>query len=579
MLPTARLIYHFDPFRLDTGECILLRNGRQVPLMPKTFELLQALVERSGYIVRKEELMQRVWPDAFVEEVNLFKNISDLRKILSDGDSARQYIETIPKRGYRFIARVRQSWEELGAPERARVTFASIESDSRGGAALQGKLVGRERELDRLRSCLNVSLRGERQIVFVTGEPGIGKTTLVRAFLQAAAADRRILIAHGQCLEHYDAGEAYLPVLEALNRLCREPGRERLIALLAQLAPAWLTQMPSLVGAGERRALRRGILSATRERMLREMTETIKMLTADTTLVFVIEDLHWSDYSTLDLVSALAQTCEPSHFLLVGTWRPVEVNLSGHPLKAVKQELQMRRCCQELTLGFLTEAEVGEYLAARFPQHSFPDGLARVLHRRTGANPLFMVNLADYLSAQGAIAEEAGRWRLKVELTEVESSVPPCVRQMIERRIDRLSGDEQRILETASVAGEEFSAAAVAGALDVDMARIEEQCERLVRSDCFLRSAGISHWPDGTVASGYSFIHPLYHDVFYERVTAARRSQLHRRVGACMESAYGPRASEIAAELAMHFEQGRDYRRAAQYLRQTTENAQCRIGK
>jgi predicted ATPase len=129
------------------------------------------------------------------------------------------------------------------------------------------------------------------------------------------------------------------------------------------------------------------------------------------------------------------------------------------------------------------------------------------------------------------------------------------------------------MLEAASVAGKEFSPAAVACALRLDLVQIEEHCERLVRIDYSLSSAGISHWPNGTVASGYRFIHTLYHDVFYQRVTAARRSQLHRRVGECKESAYRPGAIEIAAELAIHFEQGRDYRRAIQYLRLATEDA------
>ncbi len=572
MHPTAKLIYDFGPFRLDTSERILFRDGQYVPLMPKAFETLLALVERHGHIVEKEELMQKVWPDAFVEEVNLFKNISDLRKILG-GDGAKQYIETIPKRGYRFIAEVRELWEAGGVSGRSTVTSARGDPEPTCGVALPGELIGREAELAQLQSRLETALRGERQIVFVTGEPGIGKTTLVKSFLQRVSANRRLWIAHGQCLEQYGTGEAYLPVLEAFSRLCCEPGREQLIALLGQRAPTWLAQMPALASVVDRAVLHRETLGATRERMLREMTDTIEAASTEMPLVFVIEDLHWSDYSTLDLVSALAQRRGPARLLLVGTWRPVEVNLSGHPLKAVKQELQMRRCCTELPLGFLTEAAVSEYIEARLPQHLLPEDLARLIHQRTDGNPLFMVNLVDYLLAQGVIVERAGKWRLNAALTEIEVAVPDSIRQMIERQIDRLSNDEQRILEAASVAGVEFSAATVAGAVDVDMAQIEEQCERLAHSHHFLRSAGISQWPDGTEASSYGFIHALYQDVFYQRVTAARRRQLHRRIGEIKESAYGPRSTEIAAELWMHFEQGREYRQAIQYLQQAAENA------
>src|SRR5215468_3921546 len=136
MARTTKLIYEFGPFRLDTDERILFRNWRQVPLMPKPYETLLVLVEHCGHIVTKEELMRRIWPDVFVQEVNLFKNISDLRKILGE-DEAKQYIETIPKRGYRFIAEVRQSWEGGGAPEGSSFTL---------GAHQPEPLFGREAE-------------------------------------------------------------------------------------------------------------------------------------------------------------------------------------------------------------------------------------------------------------------------------------------------------------------------------------------------------------------------------------------------------------------------------------------------
>lgn len=571
MSQSANHLYEFGPFCLDPAERLLLRDGEPVPTPPKVFEILLLLVRNHGRLLKKEEMIAAIWPDAYVEEGNLTHYISDLRKILG-GEGARQYIETVPKHGYRFIAHVRQPLEE-GDTLRSGATSADNDPQPTGGVVVPDELIGREAELAQLQNWLETALRSQRQVVFVTGEPGIGKTTLVNKFLQRVVANRRLCIAHGQCLERYGEGEAYLPVLEAFSRLCCEPGREWLIALLGQRAPTWLAQMPTLAGVVDRAALRREILGATRERMLREMTETIEALTANTPLVLVIEDLHWSDYSTLDLISSLAQRREPARLLLVGTWRPVEVNLSGHPLKAVKQELQMRRCCTELSLGFLTEAAVSEYIEARLPQHLLPEDLARLIHQRTDGNPLFMVNLVDYLLAQGVIVERAGQWRLNAALTEIEIGVPDSIRQMIERQIDRLSNDEQRMLEAASVAGVEFSAATVAGAVDVDMALIEEQCERLAHSHHFLRPAGISQWPDGTEASSYGFIHALYQDVFYQRVTAARRRQLHRRIGELKESAYGQRASEIAAELSMHFEQGREYHQAIQYLQQAAENA------
>jgi predicted ATPase len=152
---------------------------------------------------------------------------------------------------------------------------------------------------------------GERQIVFVTGEAGIGKTSLIDTFLRSVASDPTVRMSGGQCLEQYGTGEAYLPVLEAIGRLCRE--HRQVVDVLRAEAPMWLLQMPSLVSASDRESLSRDVLGATRERMLREMSEALEALTAEVPLVLVLEDLHWSDYSTLDLISYLARQRQSAH--------------------------------------------------------------------------------------------------------------------------------------------------------------------------------------------------------------------------------------------------------------------------
>jgi len=261
-------------------------------------------------------------------------------------------------------------------------------------------MVGREPALAQMQNWSRRAFGGERQVVFVTGEAGIGKTTLVEAFLQRVAGDPKIRVGQGQCLEQYGAGEAYLPALEAISRLCQEPGRERLVELLRRHAPTWLQQMPWLVGEADREGLQREVIGATRERMMREMAEALEALTSETPLVLVLEDLHWSDYSTLDLVSYLARRRKPARLLLVATYRPVEVTLSEHPLKGVKQELQAHRQCEELPLEYLSREAVGEYLTSRFTRHEFPAAFAALLHGRTEGNPFFLVNAVDYLQAE-----------------------------------------------------------------------------------------------------------------------------------------------------------------------------------
>jgi predicted ATPase len=200
-----------------------------------------------------------------------------------------------------------------------------------------------------LHSWLEETRNGARQIVFVTGEPGIGKTTLVEAFLAQVTNADGLSIVQGQCVEQYGAGEAYLPILEALERLGRVLGPEQLAGTLRQFAPMWLLQLPSLTRPAERAQLQQQLAGATRHRMLRELAQALEVLTAESPLIVWLEDLHWSDYSTLDLISTLARRREPARLLVIGTYRPVNVLLSDHPLHVVKQELQLHGYCSVLS--------------------------------------------------------------------------------------------------------------------------------------------------------------------------------------------------------------------------------------
>jgi predicted ATPase/class 3 adenylate cyclase len=806
----------FGPYRPDLAGARLWRGKQEVRLTGKTFAVLRHLATHAGELVTKDELFQAVWPETVVSEAALTSCIKELRQVLRDQAQERRYIETVHRRGFRFIGQLRDLEGQTktptemvhrqsadGAREVERKLVAILSADVHGYSRLMGedevgtlrtltayravtdacirhrrgrvvntagdsvlaefasavdavqcaveiqqalaaknadlpserqmafriginvgdvvvegeqlygegvniaarleglaeagglcisgtvydqiknkvalayeylgermvkniaepvrvyrvqwesegraapspttatqpaassqylvvnrqkaaarsqhrttRLVGREADLTQLAEYWEKALRGDRQVVFVAGEPGIGKTTLVDAFLQQVAAEDDLWLGRGQCIEHYGAGEAYLPLLEALGRLGRESGGQRLIELLSQHAPTWLVQMPALLTAPELEMLQRKTQGATRERMLRELAEAVERLTAERPLVLWLEDLHWGDVSTLDWLAYVARRREPARLLVLGTYRPVDVLVQGHPLRAVKQELQTRGYCAELLLDFLNEEEVAEYLRRQFPlvpasqtgeypsrdrqgaerqteteietesrkdrplahargseEEAAMRGLARVVHRRTDGNPLFMINVVNDLVARGVLVQNDGRWELQGRVEEVEGRVPESLQQLIAQHIERLPTEAQRLLEVASVAGAEFSAAAVAAGVETEVDGIEEQCEALVRREHFLRASGTADWPDGTIAARYGFIHALYQEVLYRRLTARRRQRLHQRIGEREEAAYGKRAGERAAELAVHFEQGRDYRRAIQYLHQAGENA------
>lgn len=432
--------------------------------------------------------------------------------------------------------------------------------------------MGREAEIRAFHRWLDRARHGTRQMIFVTGETGVGKTTTVEAFVKDAARQGNLWIKRGQCIDHYGAGEAYMPVLEALEQLCRAPEGERLVGLLARHAPTWLVQMPWLLSTADLDRLQRVPLGTTQERMLREMARTLEALTLERPLILVLEDLHWSDRATLELLSVLARRQESARLMLIGTYRSAEL-LPGHPLHDIVRELVVHGLCEELPLPSLTETAVRAYVTARWPRISRPDAFAHLIHRRTEGNPLFIVNMLAYMETQHVLDENVGIDRIPTKLLEAALWIPESLRQLLAQQFERLRPEEQRMLEVASIVGTEFAAATVAWGLETEVEQVEAWCAALARRGHWLLARGQTVWADGTVSERYGFVHALYPEVIYARVTAARRLRLHRRIGERLEVAFGEQAHTIAAELAMHYEHGRHYPRAIQYRRQAADNA------
>src|SRR5262245_6158730 len=250
----------FPPFRLDPANQRLHCADRVIALRPKTFGVLHYLAERANRLVTKDQLLDGVWPGLSVSDAVLKGCIREIRDALGDDAAAPRFIETVHRRGYRFIAPVLTA----GRPWQPELVAESLSA------------VGRETELARMESWLSRSLRGERQLIFVTGEPGIGKTTLVDVFVERIG-DPTISVGRGQCVEHHGIGEAYLPILEAVGRLCRGPRGNRLVEILRQHAPTWLAQLPALVDSGDN-AFHQQVRGTTPQRMLRELAEALEVI-------------------------------------------------------------------------------------------------------------------------------------------------------------------------------------------------------------------------------------------------------------------------------------------------------------
>lgn len=579
----ATASFSFPPFRLDLENQVLWNETQLVPLRPKTFAVLRYLVEHAGQFVTRTELSNAVWSATKVTPQVLRASLWELRHALGDTTEHPHFFETVSQQGWRFIAEVVSSQHSVAS--RKSTESRSQESEARSSPSLlhdstlntqRSVLVGREAELAQLHSWLATASQGERQLVFVTGEPGIGKTTLIDAFVAALATDPRIWVARGQCIEHYGVGEAYMPVLAALEQLTQNMADDLLVTLLQRYAPLWLVQMPSLLEPAELADLQRQLAGTTRERMLRELATFLEAFTVDTTLVLALEDLHWSDPATVNLLAYLARRREPARLLILGSYRPTDLLADGHPLQTLVQELHVQGQSHEIALTGLSGPAVAQYVQARFPGSIAPPQLGQICFQRTEGHPFFLVSLLDELVNQEVLRFEEGQVTWQGGLMQLHEHIPLNLRSFFAQRRARLTEQEHMLLEAASLAGLEFSAALVAAVLNREAAEVEEQCEALVQRQQFLRPAGISEWPDGTVAARYGFHHALCQQLWHERVPLNRHQQWHLRMGVCLEHAYGERAGEIATELAIHFEQGRDYQRAVRYLQQAGRTAMQR---
>src|SRR5256885_892628 len=521
----------FHSFRLDVVNHCVWNGEDRVTLTPKAFDVLRYLVEHSDRMVTQDEILGALWPETYVNPEVIKKYVLGIRKALGDRHDKPEFIETFPRRGYQFVAAVTE------------VSPGTLSDASLNGAR---KMVGREAAMAQLDGYLTQALKAQRQIIFVTGEAGVGKTTLIDEFHKIATCQPNLRVIRGQCVEGFGGKEAYYPVLEALGQWVRDSGGGSVVHSLAKQAPTWLIQFPSLVKSDQREALQKEILGATRERMVREICEALESLTAQDPLVLVLEDLHWVDASTLDFISALARRRGPAKLLLLGTYRPADVIISQSPLKALKQDLVIHNLSHEISLERLEESDVAEYLAIKFVDGDFPPRFAKLIYHHSGGNALFMVTILQDMVKKRLIEQAKGKWTLRVALEDVGPTVPETLDQMIEMQFQQLSPAEQRILRSASVAGERFSVWAITTAAEIDPATIEDACEGLADRLQFIKAAGIHKLANGQISAHYEFRHSLYREVLYRRLSEASRARLHLQLAQRLKAVCGPCVQEMA---------------------------------
>jgi DNA-binding winged helix-turn-helix (wHTH) protein/tetratricopeptide (TPR) repeat protein len=553
--------YVFGRFRLSGDGTLLTRDGATVPLAPKVLQTLLALVERAGEVVTKADLLQSIWPDSFIEDTGLTRNISVLRNALRD--EGRQLIVTVPRIGYRFVGTVER---REAPPTSARSEVPPSGARERGDVRnRRGNLVvGREKELALLHAAFAATRDGSGRLIAVTGEAGIGKTTVVEEFLSELTEPCRVT--RGRCSEWLAAAEPHLPILEAVDGFLAED--RELESSLRRIAPTWHAHVaprddeaPPLERAAEQP------LAGSAQRLMRELTAFLEEIARARPVVIFLEDMHWSDVSTVDVIAHLAARIARLRVLLIITYRPHELIASSHPFRRLSGQLVARDELVELRLHLLASPDVRAYVRTCFGEHDVPSDVAAFVYRRTEGNPLFMVELVRYLQEHRA---SGGR-------PDIGGEIPGSLRGMIERTLQLLDRDARDVLDVAAVHGYEFESAIVARVAGREAAHVEERLQSLDRVHGLVILDREHTLPDGTFSMRYRFVHVLYQDSLYKSIAPTRRADAARRIAESLASAYESRTDAVAGQLAALFEMGRDFWQASTYLLAASKSAARRF--
>lgn len=570
---SATLHVRFDEFELDEANARLSRAGSPIPLAPTPFELLCALARQPGSLLTKHALLDAVWGHRYVSDSVLKGAISDIRIALGDDPRQPRFIETVPRRGYRFVGQQIDDQPALPASTPVgngqRAVEQSLPEDS-PRTTQAGEFVGRAAELARLKRTWERASDGRRAVVWVAGEPGIGKTALVEHFV-AGLGD--IACARGNCVQSFGAGEPYHAVLEALAELGRRD--DTVAPLLRAVAPTWLLQLPWLSTAEVREALLRELVGVHPERMLREMGEFLDRYTAHRPLLLVTEDLHWADRATAQLIDYIARRRGPARLMWLSSFRLTEIIALDHPLGALRSELRLSGLCEEIVLDSFTEREIAAYLARHTPEMAHDEGFVRALHDRTEGVPLFVASVAGDVASRVTTSGTAAEALTNIPVSQGLST-------LTDYYLGRLDAGRRALLVAAAVCGMQFRVETLACILDRDVLEVSEACEALAREQFWLVTAQESRPAVDVLGGHYQFRHALYRQALLDRAAPMARVELHRRVGIALQREREAGAVIAASELAVHFDQGRAplpalgyYAEAAQVALQQLRPTEC----
>jgi DNA-binding winged helix-turn-helix (wHTH) protein/tetratricopeptide (TPR) repeat protein len=531
-------LFVFDRYRLDPQERQLMCGSDVVPLPPKLFDLLATLVEKPERLLRKEDLLDAVWRGIAVEEGSLTRSISSLRRVLGTTNDGRDFIQTVSKRGYRFVVAVRQTTSEEGG-DAGLTSGPPLPAPVAACDAVE--FVGRETDLRQVTQVWERATAGRHQLVLVAGEAGIGKTRLAVEFARRRAAEGTVVLFGSSDEESLVPYQPFVESLAWYLRHCPDAelrahlgaigGGAELGAVLPELHSRVPDLPPSAAADPE----------GQRYRLFESVAALFAVAARDCPMLLVIDDLHWADKTTLLMLRHVIRSSRAARFCIVATYRESEVD-RAHPLAEMIATLRREPRVTRLVLRGLDIAHVAA-LVDSIIGPAAPPQLARVIMESTDGNPFFATETLLHLKETDALATYGAANGRTIEL--VSLGVPEGIRALIGSRLARLSDGCNRVLRVAAVIGRQFEPAVLEAVSETPEGELLDALEEATRAQLVVESPK---------ASGrFEFTHALIRQTIYTELSSPRRASLHRRVAETIERQADGASGPPLAELAYHF--------------------------
>jgi len=477
-------------------------------------------------------------------------------------------LEKEPEKRYQTATDLLKAFREISEEFLRKVLVVSPEPtvvpSPRPLAVREIQLIDRVEEMGLLRGAVDRAARGEGGLVFLYGEAGIGKTRLARE-LSAYARLRGMQVLSGRCpaLFRMDGVPPYVLWKEVIKNYLEDCAPQQLYRVIGFYPGEVCELVPEL--KQKLGAIPQSLpISAEheRDRLFEAVSQFVTNISKETPLLVILDDLQWTDQSSLLLMHYLARGVYKESLLLFGAYRDTDID-DRHPLTPVLTELNRERLLQSVLLKRMSFDDVSEMIRRLLEQDDVPREFCQLVYERTMGNPFFVEEVIKSLKEEEVIYREEDKWKIK-EVSKIE--FPKTVKGVVKARISRLDDECQNVLTLASFVGNDFSFDALCGVTGFEEDKLLETMERMLKTG--LVKERVIRGQDV-----YSFADIIVRDVVHEEVSHLRHKKLHGTVGSALEKTYAKNIDEHLGELALHFLESGDKDKALDYFMKAGEKA------